>query len=368
METPLCTLKHKLLKKCGILTKKDIFRWAIDSALLEKSECMIRSDFFKFDPCPNSKFFLVVISVGVNTFFTVGLCRTPLVEGEENSNSIKVSFSLLDQRNRCHHTCERILKDDDGIQASFDRSCYTKHNAMFLREEGLVIHCSMDVDEILSEDITEEKNPMKWKIPIENFNKDLADDLRSLLQHELHTDVTLNVGEEKFQAHRAILAARSPVFAKMFEHESLEKMENRIVIEDISVEAMKQLLHYLYTGDTDELSTEEYLSLFVAADKYDIPKLKKNCSSYLCSKVTTNVALNVLVVANLHEDEDLKEAAIKTVLENAVEVMKSEEWLRFLREYPEVANSIILNLAMNAVKIKDSKSLSGSKHIKLSLH
>ncbi|GFQ74770.1 speckle-type POZ protein [Trichonephila clavata] len=358
METPLCTHTERL-KKCGILTKKDVLRWKVNACLLETSECMIRSDFFKFAPCPDSKFFLVVFSVDSNTFFTVGLCRIPLEEGEvENNTSIKVSFSLLDIRNRCHHTCDRIFKDEDSIQASFDRSCYTKHNAMFLREGKLIIHCSMDVEEILSEDVTEEKNPMKEKVPFENLDKDLANDLGSLLQHGLHTDVTLNVGEEKFQAHRAILAARSPVFAKMFEHECLEKRENCVLIEDISVDAMKQLLHYLYTGDTDELSTEEFLSLFVAADKYNLPKLKKNCSNSLCTRVTSNIALNVLVVANLHGDDDLKEAAIKKVLENAVEVMKSEEWLTFLREYPEVANGIILNLAMNAIKIKDTKSSS----------
>ncbi|XP_055944340.1 TD and POZ domain-containing protein 5-like [Argiope bruennichi] len=339
MEMPVVT-DPGAFKKCGKLTKKDVLRWSVDSGLFRTSDSAIRSDFFKFGPCPDSKFYMVAFSNASNTFFTVGLCRLPLQTETENNLSIRVSFSLLDLRDRCHHTCERTLKDMDSVQASFDKSCYTNHHLMFLREGKVIIHCSMDVDEILQEDSDEQSIPVKKSIPVlENLNRDLADDLSNLLQNRLHTDVTLNVAGEEFHAHRAILAARSPVFAKMFEHETLEKNNNRIVIEDLSSDAMKQLLRYLYTGDTDELSTQELVSLFVAADKYDLPKLKKNCSASLCSRVTSDMALNVLVVANLHGDEDLKSAAIQTVLDNAVDVMKSEEWLSFLREYPEVANT-----------------------------
>ncbi|CAL1283644.1 unnamed protein product [Larinioides sclopetarius] len=355
MEMPVVT-DPGAFKKCGKLTKKDVLRWSVDSGLLRTSDSAIRSDFFKFGPCPDSKFYMVAFSNASNTFFTVGLCRLPLQTETENSLSIRVSFSLLDLRDRCHHTCERTLKDVDSVQASFDKSCYTNHHLMFLRDGKVIIHCSMDVDEILLEDSTEQNTPANKSIPVlENLNRELADDLSTLLQNRLHADVTLNVDGEEFQAHRAILAARSPVFAKMFEHDTLEKSDNRIVIEDISGDAMKQLLRYLYTGDTEELSTQEFVSLFVAADKYDLPKLKQNCSTALCSRVTSDMALNVLVVANLHGDEDLKNAAIQTVLGNAVDVMKSDEWLSFLREYPEVANSIILNLAMKATTIKDTK-------------
>ncbi len=39
------------------------------------------------------------------------------------------------------------------------------------------------------------------------------------------SDVTLSVGDTEFKAHKAILAARSPVFSAMFEHAMEEKLK-----------------------------------------------------------------------------------------------------------------------------------------------
>lgn len=46
----------------------------------------------------------------------------------------------------------------------------------------------------------------------------LSSDLGALQDRGTFSDVTLSVGQCVFQAHKAVLAARSPVFAAMFEH------------------------------------------------------------------------------------------------------------------------------------------------------
>ena len=51
----------------------------------------------------------------------------------------------------------------------------------------------------------------------------LSDDLGVLWEHARYTDVTLLVQGREFQAHKAILAARSVVFNAMFEHDMEEK-------------------------------------------------------------------------------------------------------------------------------------------------
>lgn len=77
------------------------------------------------------------------------------------------------------------------------------------------------------------------------------------------------VGSKKqlFPAHKAVLAAQSPVFEAMFSHkDSKETQEGRVELIDISGEAVQQMLQYLYTGKVDQV--DKYaLELFVAADK-----------------------------------------------------------------------------------------------------
>ena len=58
---------------------------------------------------------------------------------------------------------------------------------------------------------------MKWNPP--------SADLASLLSSGSFADVTLEIESQEFQAHRAILAARSPVFSAMFQH-AMEEQKN----------------------------------------------------------------------------------------------------------------------------------------------
>ena len=53
----------------------------------------------------------------------------------------------------------------------------------------------------------------------------LSGDLGVLQDRGLFSDVTLSVGGRVFQAHKALLAARSPVFSAMFEHSMEESLK-----------------------------------------------------------------------------------------------------------------------------------------------
>ena len=88
-----------------------------------------------------------------------------------------------------------------------------------------------------------------------------------LLQSEKLSDVAivLKCGK-KFAAHKNILISRSPVFAGMFEHETKEKLENRIEIEDITEEVCKEFLHFIYTDHISQ-DCEYFWELLVLADK-----------------------------------------------------------------------------------------------------
>lgn len=69
-----------------------------------------------------------------------------------------------------------------------------------------------------------------------------------------------------FQAHKAILGARSEVFAAMFGHEMEENKSNRVEITDVHHEVMREMLKFIYTGSSENLEGMAG-ALLAAADK-----------------------------------------------------------------------------------------------------
>ena len=68
----------------------------------------------------------------------------------------------------------------------------------------------------------------------------LSSDLGGLQDKGTFSDVTLSVGGRVFQAHKAVLAARSPVFSAMFEHGMEESIK---VCVHVSVVCVRSVLH-----------------------------------------------------------------------------------------------------------------------------
>lgn len=57
-------------------------------------------------------------------------------------------------------------------------------------------------------------------------------------------DVVLVAADDGYECrvHKAILGARSPVFAAMFEHDMAESKSNRVVVGDVSGDVLLQVL------------------------------------------------------------------------------------------------------------------------------
>lgn len=75
-----------------------------------------------------------------------------------------------------------------------------------------------------------------------------------------------------FKAHKAILAARSPVFAAMFEHAMEESRANRVEITDVEPDTLAEVLRFIYTGRVVDLDNPNSAQdLLAAADKVWTP-------------------------------------------------------------------------------------------------
>ena len=113
---------------------------------------------------------------------------------------------------------------------------------------------------------------------VPGFSYRLADRLAKdqLWDSQNWTDVEFVVKGKTFFAHKAILAARSPVFANEFaKKQPLTNDPQQIRIDYIEPSTVEQFLHFIYTGEPmGTFANEELLKL---ADEYRLTTLTSLC-------------------------------------------------------------------------------------------
>ena len=147
--------------------------------------------------------------------------------------------------------------------------------------------------------------------------KIIIDNMAALLENCKLTDVTLvsgggvNTSTTEHKAHKAMLAAQSPVFAAMFEHDTKERAESRVEIVDLEGPVIQEMLRFIYTGKVPFFLDSMAVELLVAADKYALDQLKSLCEHSLISTLNTDNVVEVLMLADQHCAKQLRAKAIE---------------------------------------------------------
>ena len=169
----------------------------------------------------------------------------------------------------------------------------------------------------------------------------LAKDLASLLDDKF-ADFVFKVKNVKIPVHRAILATRSPVFAAMFQPDRQQKRTNEVEIKDVTPAAFKALLRFIYTGRCQVGMWAE--DLFMAAIKYDIKDLIQIGAKEMEKKLTADNVVRLLILSDLHQASDLKEAAMGFINKNAPAVMKTPSWPAFAKSHQNLVTELYCKL------------------------
>ncbi|XP_040597274.1 speckle-type POZ protein-like [Mesocricetus auratus] len=163
----------------------------------------------------------------------------------------------------------------------------------------------------------------------------MTDELGELWENSLFTDCLLVVAGQEFRAHKAILAARSPVFRAMFEHDMEESRTNHVDIHDLEPGAFKAMMGFIYTGKAPDLHNMAD-SVLAAADKYGLERLKVICEHALCKELTVENAAHTLFLADLHSARQLKTQALNFIRAHASEVSETSGWKTMVGSYPHL--------------------------------
>ncbi|KAK7792671.1 hypothetical protein R5R35_012517 [Gryllus longicercus] len=213
----------------------------------------------------------------------------------------------------------------------------------YLSDDKLTIFCEVSVVANIV-NIHGKSTAVQFKVP----ECRLHDDLETLFENQKFSDVTLSVSGRELQAHKAILAARSPVFAAMFEHEMKERKFNRVEISDVDHEVFHEMLRFIYTGRSANLKKMAD-GLLAAADKYALERLKMMCEEALCTDLTIENASGILILADLHSADELKARTIDFINMCATDVMNTSGWKSMIKSHPHLIAEALHALATQQI-------------------
>ncbi|XP_005111397.1 kelch-like protein 18 [Aplysia californica] len=143
-------------------------------------------------------------------------------------------------------------------------------------------------------------------------------------------DVTLKVGDQKFSAHRIILAATIPYFHAMFTHDMVETKQAEITMESIEPGALEALINFAYTGYV-VIDSNNVQSLLIVASFLNMQAVKDACCTYLKNRLEPSTCLSVRAFADQYMCSSLVDAANKYIQNNFRQVALTPDFLALLK-------------------------------------
>uniref|UniRef100_A0A0A8XXL2 BTB domain-containing protein n=1 Tax=Arundo donax TaxID=35708 RepID=A0A0A8XXL2_ARUDO len=270
----------------------------------------------------------------------------------------RAKFSLLDQagkpvpsHTRTTSLCEyyvSISSSRHGFDDFIKREFLEKSE--YLKDDCFTIRCDVIIPKKLH---TEDRAAAPPLIPVPP--SDLSRHLGDLLATKDGADVTFQVAGEMFSAHRCVLAARSPVFkAELFG--AMKESTNTAVIrvDDMEPDVFGALLSFLYTDTLPDCPGKRQAAmtqhLLVAADRYNLKRLKLICEDNLCKHIETGTAATILALAEQHNCLGLKKACSQFLSSPSTlnAVLATDGFEHLARSCPSVVKEIISNISTRA--------------------
>ena len=140
-------------------------------------------------------------------------------------------------------------------------------------------------------------------------------------------DLTLVAEEGKeFRAHRNVLSAASPFFAKLLQSDMKERYEGIIRLEEISESIMEDVLEFIYTGSV-VINEENANDLVIAADYLLIVCLKTISARFLEQQMTIANCISTFYFAEKYQCEELVTNSRKFIHDNFASVAELDDFL-----------------------------------------
>ncbi|TVU05017.1 hypothetical protein EJB05_48165, partial [Eragrostis curvula] len=157
------------------------------------------------------------------------------------------------------------------------------------------------------------------------------------------------VSSKKFRAHRAVLAARSPVFKALLFGPMKDAETACIKLHNIKPATFKVMLRFMYTDSLprdEEIKSSSIIDLFqnllAAADMYHLDRLKLLCAQKLWEHLSAETVATVLGCAEKHNCAELKNSCLDffVVEKNFKNAVLTQDYSQLMQSFPCVIDEI----------------------------
>ncbi|CAN7121750.1 hypothetical protein BRARA_B00921 [Brassica rapa] len=280
---------------------------------------------------------------------------------EDNSAYVSVFIALASEGSEVRALFELSLVDQSGkgnhkVHSHFERTLDTGPYTLkykgsmwgykrfirrtqletsdFLKDDCLIINCTVGVV------VSEVQRPQLHSVRVPD--SEIGSHFGVLLDSMEGSDVTFDISGEKFQAHKLVLAARSPFFKSKILNE-LGANNTEVTINDLEPKVFKALLQFMYRDslpeDVEPVTTltfefltlpEIYETLVVklleAAEKYGMNRLRLLCEARICKGVSVKSVAKILALADRYKATELKSACLLFTAENLAAVLETDAY------------------------------------------
>ena len=167
----------------------------------------------------------------------------------------------------------------------------------------------------------------------------LVADLKKLVNSDLCSDIAFVVDGQRILGHK-VLCLRCPFFHNMLTGEYMEARATELVIDDVRVPVFLQLLEFLYS-DSVEIVLESAMELLRVADRFGVERLKRLCENVMLSSICIDTAPQMLLTADVHSAEVLRERCLNFILLHFDEVSQTISFEEMTRANLELTLEIL---------------------------
>ncbi|XP_076814847.1 kelch-like protein 26 [Clavelina lepadiformis] len=147
---------------------------------------------------------------------------------------------------------------------------------------------------------------------------------------ESFCDFTIRVDDQQFKVHKSVLGVLSPYFRKMFLSDMVEKRQNETNMDGISVEVMRIVIDYIYTGKF-EADMDNIYDVVAAADYMQLALVQNRCSEYLIDQLSVSNVVATWLCSTRYKIKTLEKNAEGFIVRNLMSLVETGELLELNR-------------------------------------